>query len=488
MKKKYETLVFVYIFLSIFCSIMLRSLSSLDELWQYGFGRNIATGILPYKDMNMIVTPFSMWVLGLFIRLLGEEIYIYRLLGVLVCATAVYICYKILILLQVKKRFVFCMIAYICAFYCVFFTYDYNFLNMTLQVLIIYLYLNRLLCTKAYWKSDFMLFLTGICSGLPIITKQTTGLTLMFSSILVYYIIWKKDSAKKKLLFGIAITLPGVVFFVWLIVNQILDDFIFYSVKGLGKFSHKVTLGDFLFRSGIINTCIGCGTILICFLVISKIIKNKGRIERNVWIIIFILAMGGMIVIYPITDSIHVSVAIFPIILLGILLLADVMNKQSDIRMEVLIFAIFLGLGLPIYINIDENSKWSELKHMKYVLMDRGLEENINKVNDYMERLETDDIYIVDASACLYKIPMDMYIKDYDLFLNGHWGTESPLEVVERLKDREGYIFILKEDYLLNWQVPKEAVTYVRNEFKKIDEVEQFEVYTCECSEVLINE
>ena len=28
-----------------------------DEVWEYGYGYNIATGLVPYRDFNMLATP-----------------------------------------------------------------------------------------------------------------------------------------------------------------------------------------------------------------------------------------------------------------------------------------------------------------------------------------------------------------------------------------------------------------------------------------------
>lgn len=43
----------ITIFFNVFCVGF-----GMDEVWNYGFSNNIYNGMIPYKDFNMIVTPF----------------------------------------------------------------------------------------------------------------------------------------------------------------------------------------------------------------------------------------------------------------------------------------------------------------------------------------------------------------------------------------------------------------------------------------------
>ena len=50
-------IIFIIIFFIVASVILTRPLSNLDEIWNYNFARNVADGLIPYKDFNMVTTP-----------------------------------------------------------------------------------------------------------------------------------------------------------------------------------------------------------------------------------------------------------------------------------------------------------------------------------------------------------------------------------------------------------------------------------------------
>ena len=38
---------------------------NLDEIWNYGFTHNIYSGLVPYKDFNMVLTPLFPMIMAL---------------------------------------------------------------------------------------------------------------------------------------------------------------------------------------------------------------------------------------------------------------------------------------------------------------------------------------------------------------------------------------------------------------------------------------
>ena len=45
-----------------------------DEIWNYGFAHNIYTGLIPYKDFNMIVPPLFAFCTLPFFVLFGDSL------------------------------------------------------------------------------------------------------------------------------------------------------------------------------------------------------------------------------------------------------------------------------------------------------------------------------------------------------------------------------------------------------------------------------
>ena len=48
---------FVIMMLLFAATVLIRNLANLDEIWNFNFARNIANGLIPYNDFNMLQTP-----------------------------------------------------------------------------------------------------------------------------------------------------------------------------------------------------------------------------------------------------------------------------------------------------------------------------------------------------------------------------------------------------------------------------------------------
>ena len=56
-EKTHNLLLFILIFLAILSIVLIKPLNNLDEIWNYNFARNIANGLVPYKEFNMLQMP-----------------------------------------------------------------------------------------------------------------------------------------------------------------------------------------------------------------------------------------------------------------------------------------------------------------------------------------------------------------------------------------------------------------------------------------------
>ena len=66
-KQKY-LLIFIISFVLIFTYYYFNTQRSMDEMWNYGFSNNIANGLVPYRDFNMIITPLYPLIISIFIK------------------------------------------------------------------------------------------------------------------------------------------------------------------------------------------------------------------------------------------------------------------------------------------------------------------------------------------------------------------------------------------------------------------------------------
>ena len=87
-------------------------------------------------------------------------------------------------------------------------------------------------------------------------------------------------------------------------------------------------------------------------------------------------------------------------------------------------------------------------------------------------------VYILDASACIYMIPIDIYNKDYDMFNKGNLGAKGEKGQIENLENEENIIVLIKnEKYARNWQNPEKVRKYIIENWSKKGEINKFDIY-----------
>ena len=181
-EKVNNLLLYVIMFLYILSIILQKPINDLDELWNYNFARNIADGLVPYRDFNMVITPLLSIICGIVLKITLNELIVMRILAAFLCSLMIYMVYKLLRMLNIEKSF--CVI---CAFgvaylfknvYCL----DYNFASLLLVLIIIYkeiqYYKKDEKFIKESLKEDVLL---GVLAGLSVTTKQTSGLFICFA-------------------------------------------------------------------------------------------------------------------------------------------------------------------------------------------------------------------------------------------------------------------------------------------------------------------
>ena len=196
MNKKFliDLLFILFLFLLFFASIITRDLYNLDEIWNFNFARNVANGLIPYKDFNMVITPFYPFLGALFLIIFGKSLLVYHIFNALICTgifyfmkitlnKSYYIVYSILLLVSLP---------------------NYSLFSILLLYIILYLEDNK--------KNDFLI---GIFIGLTFLTKQNIGIMFILPSILT-----KKFKQIKNRTIGFII--PNIIFFLYLIIILII--------------------------------------------------------------------------------------------------------------------------------------------------------------------------------------------------------------------------------------------------------------------------
>lgn len=254
-KKEYKNIllnigIFILISMFIFPIILDRGIGDLDELWNYNFARNVADGLIPYKDFNMVQTPLLPLIAGLILKIFSNELITMRILAILLHTSIIFTMFKILSKLNINKKiitlFLVIWINILKNYMCI----DYNFATLFITLIIIYIEISEKKedVLKFKFKRDILI---GILSGLTILLKQTTGLIICIVTLFykVIFIRNKKDlkefskSLITKILF---ILVPVIVLLIYLGLNGALVDFVDYTILGIKTFSNNIPYSNLI--------------------------------------------------------------------------------------------------------------------------------------------------------------------------------------------------------------------------------------------------
>jgi len=345
------------------------------------------------------------------------------------------------------------------------------------------------------------------CLGIAICTKQTTGLFIMLMTCF-YKVLLIRNKENFKIFIKIFIkrffgSLVAVaILFIYLYFNNAISDFVNYTIKGVATFSNHISY-IYLYNLSL-ETKILCIAVPISFMVMLAltVLKYPKKYWQKQLFIVFAYSLASFIVTFPISDRIHFCIGIVPC-LIAIAYILDLffecfknrfMTKLNNkyllkniVRIIVLIFLIFVVI---IQINqplkdlndyLQNAKKYNSLNHFKYINVPSSLYQMVNITNKYLFKSKENGkkVYILDASASIYTIPIDQYNKDYDMFLKGNLGANGENGIIDRIKDEENALYlILKDNYSRNWQNPEKVRQHIKKNLLKIDGVGKFDVYS----------
>ncbi len=490
--------ILVIIVLLVLAAILIfeDQIGDLDELWQYSFANNMYNGLIPYKDFNIIVTPFFPLTASLFLRVFSNQLIVMRIFNTVIFTAILYAAYKIFYLLKVSKikSLFFTFILYVLFYFNL--GVEYNYLILLIALISLYFELYNI---KKYGvlnlKNNFWL---GILIGLTVVTKHTIGIFLstMFVFYKAIFIKDKKDYSifKKIILYRIlGILLPSSVLLIYLLYHHSLYDCISYCVLGITEFKNKVLYFNlFLDYNMLIQIFAFIMPIfLTSFIALLRYRKNINIIEILTMQIYSITMFIG---IYPIADNGHFIIygfigIIATIYSIYIITRKIIINKKiKKFISEFVNFFCICYLAFYILISCINLVKLyknnyickNELEHYYGILINKELIEEINSIDKYIYQKEREGntVYILDASAVLYRIPMNAYYKDYDMFNKGNFGKNGESRIIEEIEKATNTTYlILQDQYIKNWQTPLDIIDYVKNNKSRTGKIEIFDIY-----------
>lgn len=438
MKKyiKYIKYVFVFIASIIFLNFIPFDL---DEIWNYGFMHSIYNGLIPYKDFNMVITPFFPFLFSIPFYIFGSN-----LLVVNVCqALLITLVYFVLEKLFGKNANILLIILF----------FNYDMLYASYNFFIFFLFLLLLLMEKKNVND----YLIGIVIGLSVLTKQSIGGCLALVSL---YYLFKDYKKFFKRVAGAMI--PTIIFILYIFINNCYKEFFDLCIMGMFDFGKENYIGN-IYVLILFFVCLG--------LIIYSIVKDKKNINNY-----YILAFSSIAI--PMFDFFH-----FKFFLMGLLFIVIGKLSIKKINLDLLMYGCLGGLVIINMISsIDGSFTYpNDIKHFQFrYISDEHIKETKEVSNALLKYKDKNVIFLFEQSY-YYKILNDIPINYFDLINTGNWGFDGSKKLYNKLEENKESVFVINRySYVGTNQSDKTALNYVLDNGTKIDEIYNFEFYIIE--------
>ena len=434
--KRYKSLaLIIFLFLLFLLFNLILFPTNLDEIWNYGFSHNLYSGLIPYKDFNMVITPFYPFIMSLGLQIFGSSMLVFHVEHAIIL-----ICLCVLLFLLIDKKAWF-IVALMLFPVNVSFP-SYNIFLYFLLVLIIYLEKEK--------RSDYLIgFLLGLC----VLTKHSVGLCLLLPSL--YYIKDLKKVGRRFLGFIV----PLFVFIIYLIITKSMIPFIDLCILGLF---------DFASENGKAFNIYFLLFIIMIGITIYFIVKDRKNLVNY-----YVLAFYSIMI--PLFDIYHFMVAFLAFLILILSKVKKDIIKPGLFGISIILFSAVLLMDSRFKSKIIYPNN---IKHFEYRFIDYDSILFTNKVNDYIKKNSDREFVFLNSNGYYFRLINDMKISYIDLINAGNFGYNGSDKLLKEIKKRKNSIFLVDKSELSPIkQSDKQALNYVIDNGKKIGNIDFFDIY-----------
>ena len=440
MIKKNIKQVFWYTFLFVvfvFSGLLLHRLN-LDEVWNYGFAHNIYSGLIPYKDYNMVITPFYPFLMSLGFHVFSSNLLVMYVENAIIMVIMSYYLEKL-----IGKNYLVCLFAIVYSYVLMF--PSYNTFLLFLYVILLYLEKNI--------KNDYLI---GIFLAITFLTKHTVGLVLLLPSL--YYI---KDY-KKVLKRVVGFIVPTCIFVIYLFINNCYREFFDLCFMGLFDFANKNGPGH----------KIGFIVFVIIFIInVVFVCKNKKSIINY-------YSLAFLSIALPLFDYYHLCIiAISTMIMIFI-------NKKIDLKINLYLFFFVNVLFISVFLKTNDidfkNNYPNSLNHFEYKGINKETTVGVQTVVDYIKDNYKNNkkVIVFNGNAYYFKLIADIPITYLDLVNYGNWGYNGSDKILKEVKKNKNAIYILETSELKRKsQTDQIVMKYIIDNSKKVGNIWIFDIY-----------
>jgi len=428
LKKNYH-LILLFFFILIYTLIL--SPIDLDEIWSYGFAHNLYSGLIPYKDFNMVITPFHPFIMSLPMYIFGSNILLFHIENAIVITIMLYLLFKL-----IGKNTYFLIPFFIWPLSIIY--PNYNVFALFLFILLIYL--------EDKESNDYLI---GFIIGLLFLTKQSIGLPVLLTIIFTF----DKEKIIKRL---IGFIIPNIIFFIYLLITNSLKEFIDLCVLGLLDFNNG---------NGSLNVLFFI-TIIFIVLIIISIIKDKKNIINY-----YLLFFSSIVI--PLFDYYHYMLFFIAFLIVFFI------NNKTNIRFDIVGKVLLLLFVLLELLSFDTtNSIYpNDINRFEYRYMDYNSLKSTKEVNELIKKYNK--VIIIGQDSYYHKLILDEKINYLDLINKGnlgYHGTDKLLKMIKEL-DKDYYYFVNRSDLKRKTQTDPTIIKYIINNGKLIEKTKYYDIY-----------
>ncbi len=398
-----------------------------DQIWEYGFSHNIALGMIPYKDFNMVTLPMHSWINAIVLSIFKDRYITYLLFHNFLLALIPTSIYKY------TQNWNNSMFSFMLLIPCCW--ASYNTFLLVMLFFLIYL--------EEKNKSDYFI---GILLAICILVKQSVGIFLLIPSLFLK----NKTKRKKRFLTLIFIL---ILFVLYLLLTKTFLQCIDYTLLGLIDFSSKNSQINpiFIFYIGL-------------FIFLIKEYKKSKDID-----LLYVLSFSTIVI--PLFDFVHFLLVVNAIIILYIFKgKIKIINQK---KVSLVFLSLFVLYSLFIYYKYTDHYiiEWNK-ENVFYLTNTKSqyynyLNDEIQKV--YHENLDR-EVYLLTDFAYFFQLDHNLLINDFSLTLygnTGYHGTNKLMKKFDALKS--GTLFII--DNNTNLQSNRELRNYIKKKSIKIKNI-----------------
>ena len=432
-KKKYQILELIIIcILTLIFNLVCLTMTG-DEIWNYGFAYNIATGLIPYKDFNMVVTPLFPIISAIFMKIFGINIVTFHIFNAIICTMIFHYMKK-----YIPKTYY--------LVYAIFLSKSLPNYNVACMLL---MYI--LMSMEDKKRNDYII---GIILGITFLTKQNIGIFLCIPTLFA-------KNIKKILKRVIGFMIPNLIILIYMILNNCLYQYIDYTFLGVGAFAKE--------NIQIYPTCLIVILLSIIYLT-YKYLKTK---DIKLLYLLFFQLMA-----FPLTEPYHVMIPLIPTI--GYFLSTLNLNKKTIIAA----FIIFITTIFSVNIYDIYQKKIiypNTTNQYKYRRLFPGDDIAITNIANYINTIE-DELYIISVSAYIIKLEANKPINKYDLLNNGNLGKDGHKKIINEIEEncnKNKCTFLIDINELTGeskTQYNKDIIEYIKTNYYHIGDYQNYQM------------